>query len=196
MNTRGYIVGATLIILVIMAIILTVFKQKSASLKLSYFPNDATVYADGDSQGSAKSLSLSAGPHSIIIKRSGFADSINQVDLKAGQTKALSAALLPNSPEGFAWLQQHPDQQLQREAIGGQAFDQNSGNAAEKYPLITKLPIYHRDYKIDYGSSQKHSGAIAIYITAAGTIQRQEALDRIRSEGYDPSDYEIIFRTP
>jgi hypothetical protein len=65
-------------------------------------------------------------------------------------------------------------------------------------PLISKLPLdVSPAFIIDYGASVKYPDdptKIAIYIFSANPSNKHDAISSIYFLGYDPSDYEIVFK--
>jgi hypothetical protein len=198
-----YLVGAALIVALIGYIFYLGLqpKDKTATLDIqSAVPTDINVTVDGTKVKSTGKVAVKPGTHTVAAKRSGFADKIQQVDVANGQTKTIRLLLTPNSQEGYDWARAHPDQFLEYEAQAGQTFDQNSKNITQKYPLIAYLPEIHPTWRVDYGQSQAHPNdpnSIAIIVTYGGAdIDKQNALQWIKDQGFNPADYEIIFQLP
>ena len=85
---------------------------------------------------------------------------------------------------------------FQGEAASGKAFDQQVSTSQKSSPIISVLPAVDPEFRIDYGQSvlfPNQSGAIALYIKADTPDGRVQAVAWIRNNGFDPSDYEIIF---
>ncbi len=72
-------------------------EHRLTGLTLSIDPPDAEAYLDGQSMGSGGIFKdLPAGSHTLIVKRDGYQDWQNQVDLKSGRANRVRVALVPN----------------------------------------------------------------------------------------------------
>lgn len=70
----------------------------TAGLALSVDPADAEAYLDGQSMGSGGIFKdLSAGTHNLAVKRDGYQEWQNEVDLKPGRTNRVRVALIPKA---------------------------------------------------------------------------------------------------
>lgn len=203
LKRRLYIgIGVIALGLVIAALLLGLqSRDKTATIEIqSAVPNDASVTIDNGKVGSNSKNAVLPGKHTVAARRSGFEDKTQEVEVKQGETKIIRLIMTPNSEEGYTWLRNHPDLAVEYESMVGQQFDQASDKATQINPLIAYLPEVHRTWRIDYGASAAHPddpGALAIIITYGGSdIDKQNALDWIKSQGFNPSDYEIIYKTP
>ncbi len=77
-------------------------------------------------------------------------------------------------------------------------FNQDSQSAIAAYPIIANLPKDMSPvFRIDYGVSlkyPKYSKKIALYISSDRPDNKLSAIEYIYKMGYDPSEYEIIFK--
>jgi len=105
--------------------------------------------------------------------------------------------LVPNSQEGYSWLLNHPDEQAERQTLGGSAFSQSVQQSLHQNPIISKLPFVGpgNEYRIDYGTAPRKSSStdVAIYITYYVPVGKQDALNWIEQQGYDPSKMNIVY---
>lgn len=175
-------------------------RDKTATIEVqSTVPNDPTVTIDGDKVTSNGKVGVTPGKHTVKAKRSGFDDKSIDVDVKTGETKTVQFLMTPNSDEGRQWLRDHPNEAYQFEGAQGKEFDQTSATITADNPLIAHLPEIHPTWRVDYGQSQKqpdNEKAVAIIITYGNDYAKQSALDWIKSKGFNPDDYEIIYKTP
>jgi hypothetical protein len=194
-------------VVVAMALIVFIFilglqsKDKTSAIDVrSAVPTDANVTIDSQKVNSNGKVAVKPGQHTVTAKRNGFSDKIVNVSVKMGETKTVRLLMSPNSEVGRQWLRDHPTAALEFEAQQGQEFNQNSENTTAKNPLISYLPEVHPTWRVDYGASVKSPNdpyAVAIIITYGGSdIDKQNALDWIKSLGLNPDDYEIIYQTP
>jgi hypothetical protein len=92
--------------------------------------------------------------------------------------------------------QQDPKIQNLIQEYSGKIFGSASQEVSQKYPLVAMLPHLDLDFRIDYGKGVRSKDTVsstAIYIRAFSPAARREAISWIRQQGYDPSDYEIVF---
>lgn len=198
-----YIVAAALIVILIGFVFYLGLqaKDKTATIEIqSAVPTDPTVAIDGQKVSSNSKNSVKPGQHTVVAKRNGFADSSQQVSVNSGETKTVRLLMDPNSDVGYQWLRDHPDAAVEWEGKVGQQFDQNSAKTTDKNPLTSYLPEVHATWRIDYGKSQAYPNdpsAVAIIITYGGAdIDKENAIQWIKDQGFDPNNYEIIFQTP
>lgn len=176
-------------------------RDKTALIEIqSAVPNDANVTINGNKVGANSKNAVVPGKHTVSAKRNGFDDKTQEVEVKQGETKTVRLIMTPNGDEGYNWLRAHPDASMEYEGAVGQQFDQTSDKATAENPLIAYLPEVHPTWRVDYGKSVKNPNdptALAIIITYGGSdIDKQNALDWIKSQGFKPEDYEIIYQTP
>jgi hypothetical protein len=176
-------------------------KDKTATITIqSVVPNDPTITIDGQKVKANGDTAVTPGKHTLVAKRNGFADKTQEVEAKNGQPATVRLIMTPNSQVGYDWLREHPDQAVEWEGQVGQQFDQNSRNTTNRNPLISYLPEIRPTWRVDYGKSEKHPddpSAVQIIITYGGAdIDKQNALQWIKDQGFNPNDYEIKFQLP
>lgn len=197
-------IGVGVIVLALLAYIFILgLKSSSSSGTLniqSIVPTDASVTVDNHQVNSNGNVSVTPGQHTVVAKRNGFADKTLNTTVKAGETQNVNIIMTPNSNVGYQWLTDHPDAAVQFEGQQGAQYTQNSQTTTDKNPLIAYLPEIRPTWRIDYGKSKAHPNdptAVAIIITYGGAdIDKQNALQWIKDQGFNPDDYEIIFQLP
>ena len=176
-------------------------RDKTASIEIqSAVPNDAKVTIDGGGVGSNSKNGVKPGKHTVLAKRDGFEDKSQEVDVKEGETKIIRLLMTPNSQVGYEWMRAHPDLAVEYEAMVGKEFGEQSTKTVDANPLIANLPEIHPTWRVDYGKSVAYPNdpnKVAIIITYGGPeIDKQNALNWIKSLGFNPADYEIIYKVP
>jgi hypothetical protein len=176
-------------------------RDKTATIEIqSRVPDDATVAINGNKVGSNSKNGVIPGKYTIVAKRNGFEDKTEEVEAKKGETKVVRLLMSPNSEEGYKWMRNHPDRAREYEAMKGAEYSKKVEAGTNANPLISHLPEVHPTWRIDYGKSVQNPDdptAAAIIITTAGSdMAKQQALDWIKSQGFNPADYEIIYETP
>jgi len=166
----------------------------------STVPNDPTITIDAKKVSANGKVNVTPGKHTVAAKRNGFYDKTTDVTVKMGETQKVQIIMNPSGDVGYQWLRDHPDLATQWEAVIGHQFDQNSQNTTTRNPLISYLPMIRPTWRIDYGVSEKHPTdptAVTITITYGGAeIDKQNALQWIKDQGFNPSDYDIVFKLP
>lgn len=186
-----------LVLLLIGFTVLNSSKHKGTTkIDIHVIPEDSQIKVDG--VVSDKVTYLNAGNHKFEAHKEGWADAIQTIEIKA-EEKQRNVYLVPapNSKEVSDWLNKNPKVQQQRETFGSINFEVNGTQVSKKYPLVVKLPYIDRYFRIDYGvgvKSKDQATSTAIYIRASSAENRQMALNWIRQQGFDPTDYEIVFK--
>ncbi|SRR6266702_2496295 len=198
-----YIIAALLVLALIGCIFYLGLqsKDKTATLDIqSAVPDDINVTVDGAKVSSTDKVGVKPGQHVVGAKRNGFADQTLTIQATKGQTTTVRLLMTPNGQAGYDWARAHPTQMAEYEAKTSATYDQNSQITTAKNPLTSYLPEIHPTWRVDYGPSKAHpndTNAVTIIITYGGSdIDKQNALDWIKSLGFDASKYEIIFQTP
>jgi hypothetical protein len=175
-------------------------KDKTAKIDIqSAVPDDINVTIDGGKVASNGKVSVKPGSHKVVAERKGFEGKTQTVDAKAYETKTVRLLLRPNGPEGSDWARSHPDAFREFEGVAGREFDQKGELLSNKFPIISALPEVHPTWRVDYGQSEKHpndSNALEVIITSVDDVSKQQALDWMKKNGYNPADYEIVYRQP
>lgn len=195
----GGVVAAVLIIFVFVLGLQS--RDKTAAIDVqSAVPDDINVTIDGAKVASNGKVDIKPGNHSLNAQRSGFESQTQTVTVNQGETKTVRLLLTPNGQDGYDWARNHPNQFLEYESKASQTFVQTSQDLTQKYPLIAHLPEIHPNWRVDYGKSVAHPNdpnALAIIITYGGSdIDKQNAINWIKSQGFNPSDYETIYKVP
>lgn len=189
---KRYIIGISLAIIGLAIFILT---RPKDNLVINVAPSSAEVIIDGKPYSSGGKR-LEPGKYTITAKKDGFTSPSKTVTVSDDKLIEVDLLLNPVTAEAYGYLRDNPDEQLEREALGGKLVDIRSDEASKKTPLINELPFIDLMYRIDYGPSHKNrqdTAASAIYITLYDESARSQALDWIRYKGYDPEKLEIIY---
>lgn len=176
-------------------------KDRTAIIEIqSAVPTDAKVTIDGNGVGSKSKNDVTPGKHTMVAKRDGFEDKTQEIEVKQSETKIIRLLMTPNSEVGYDWLRSHPDLAVEYESIVGQEYNKAAQKATAANPLISYLPEVHPTWRVDYGKSVAHPNdpkALAVIITTGGSdLAKQQALDWIKSQGFNPDAYEIIYKVP
>lgn len=173
----------------------------TGEVSLQLAPRDMQLFVDGKEADANEEniLALSPGKHTIKGQRTDFIENSITVDVKKGETHDALLLLDPLNAVGQQYLDEHPEESGLYSYKSSAAFDRSVEIMTENSPIVSDLPILDPNWRMDYGQSVGHKekdGAIAVFIYAASPEARQNALGWMRQQGYDPSDYEIIFEQP
>lgn len=168
------------------------------ALIIGVSPSDSSLTVDGQAFSSGKKVYLIPGNHTFKATREHFESVTTSLELRDSTSVRNIILILPAiSSEAKAYLLDHPSEQALREALGGQLANEQGQAARSKTPLVDSLPFIDREYRIDYGPSQKNPSdptAIAITITSTSEASKQDAISWIRFKGFDPDALEIIYK--
>jgi len=183
-------------VIVLLGIFYLLRPRSTPDLNLVLVPSAAHAKLDGKNWISDGKAYVTPGHHTLTVSFNGFATQTTSFDIVKDKLKTVTVALGVSSDEGRDWLIAHPDEAKKLEQLTGSAFSNSTQQRVTKLPLIKELPYIERYFRIDYGKSKLHpddDNAVAIYITTYGQPGVQQALDWIRSQGYNPNTLEIIY---
>lgn len=121
------------------------------TVKIAVSPSDATFTIDGKPAATTGEISLTKGKHTLKASRHDFADATKTIDTNdLGPGKKIFLILEPTNAAGSKWLDDHPDEVLEREADSGQTFSKTQKNIIDEYPIVSQLPRDTLDYIVDY----------------------------------------------
>ncbi|MCX6698412.1 MAG: PEGA domain-containing protein [Methanomicrobiales archaeon] len=77
-------------------------QQATGSISVSSTPPGATILLDGINKGTTPTTlnGISAGTHTIVLKKSGYPDYLANIIINAGQTASISVSLVVQQPTG------------------------------------------------------------------------------------------------
>lgn len=173
-------------------------KADMGTITTAITPSVATITIDGQKvkEGSVK---VEPGRHAVAFSYKGFTPASRQVTVAKNEEVFVGEILAPSSPETQNWYLEHPEDRQKAEGISSSDYGQLVKTVSQKYPILADLPVAESSFRIDYGKSQKQPDnveAVGIYIRAIDQQGRDDALNWIRTFGYDPDDYEIIYINP
>src|SRR5581483_1514584 len=133
------------VIILILAALIFIPVKNSVSHKnktpvtIEVAPTDSKVTING-TPAKAGVQYLAAGSYEIRATRSGFADDSKNIKVQQNQPISVYLIPTPNTPEALNWLKANPDEQAQREILGGKKFNADQAFIKSTYPLLQKLP--------------------------------------------------------
>lgn len=175
----------------------TYIQSQQSKVVIKSVPDDATVTIDNKTVTNNGTAYVQPGKHTIVASRNQFKSQTQNFTINKGETKDFSFYLLSDGDAGRQWLADHPDQASEIEGYYGTQITNRANNLYQNNPILDQLPAIDNTYRIDYGISKKTPpGEYALYIQAADQGGRADALDWMRTAGFDPSKYEIYWVDP
>lgn len=189
------IIGLIVFSLIGNTVYVNIKHRELIKVTISVIPDDSMVKIDNGTVKAGANY-VKPGTHVFEASKPGFETNKVTMEIQKKNTEVFLDPA-PASEEAKEWLRKNPKIQRQREALGGTQYAQVSQNAGDKYPLIKQLPHIDRDFRVDYGqpvASKDKVTPLAIYVRASSAVNRSVAVGWIKQQGFDTSDYEIIFR--
>jgi hypothetical protein len=168
--------------------------KNNATIDVLIAPSGSKVKLNGHGIRVGK-IKVKSGEYTINAYKNGFTDGEVKVSVKVGETRFAGLILEPNDPSTKSWYDNHPEDASLADGIVGQRLGQDSADAVAENPLISKLPFLgpSLEYRIDYGISAEGKDNPAIYIRAISPQARENAINWIKKQGFDPGKMEIIY---
>lgn len=186
-------VGVLLIVLLMSLIYLKL--RPNAELIVVAAPSQATLRLDGKKiQNGARGIC--AGKHKIELSLEGFETKTQEFEISAGETQSINLYLVGENEDYSHYLQNEEDIKLLG-LIGDETAKQVASDYWAAKSILEILPI---TLVGDDGesSSRLESGedcarSYCLKITDQGEALKEKMLERIKSLGFNPDDYEIQY---
>jgi hypothetical protein len=190
------IISTTVVLLLIIlgtALFITLDRMNKTAVSLNIFPNDAHMTINDQSVKSG-TVYLKPGTYTIKASRGGFEDESKTITVeKSEQTVAM--IMIPASEAAKQWVQDHQVEYNQIQGLGEKVAHEKGKEFNNRNPIAKDLPYRTFIYTIGYQADPTDPSGNSIILTIdAPEGYRQAALYRIRQLGYDPTDFNIIFR--
>lgn len=195
------IIGIILII-AIPIIIYLISSQYSATLTTIIAPSSATLTINNKTYPIDSDLHLKPQTITATISAEGFESQELTLDLSAGETSTLATYLIPNDGD-ISWYYQNSKENELLERVTDTMADQQANLYREKYPITSLLPLSvvdvdettysMKEYRIDVGEFSDCQTDFCLKITDMTGGNQSAAYDKLRENGYNPDDYEIIY---
>lgn len=199
MNIRKIILLSCIAAVLLIAGLVAYSLVPKAYITFTTAPGQVSVSID---HGSKKTITngdkvkVSPGKHTIVVSRDEFDPYEKEITLKNGQTEEFLVALSPLTDAARALLKDTASQAI-IQRFYGKTFSKQTSDITKNYPLVAALPIQARLYTVYACPSQKYpadASKIAICVDLYHDSLEPYVLKDIQSRGYNPADYEIIWR--
>jgi hypothetical protein len=188
-----------LLIFIIWQIVTTVRHGQMGSLGVQTAPSDMTLTIDGKKIADKGTVYVGIGKHTWKASRDHFTSKTGSVNVSKGKQQQFIVFLLPSDATGTQYLKDHPDEAYLIEGLTGTKNDQLAQQQVDTQPLLNLLPFIGPafEYRIDYGETPagaKYPQQPGIYISANSDQAKQDALDWMNAQGYDPTKMNIVYQ--
>lgn len=185
--------GFFLLLFIIYNASIKVSRTGEIKIEIAAIPDDSDVYVNGRLE-ERKVLYIQPGEYTFSAHKDGFKDDSLKINV---QEENVEVGLIPapESTEAFRFLENNPEVQAKREAIGNQRSNKKGAQFEANNPIVSLLPVTDitGPFSIDYGQSKTRPNDIFLLVSDSSPSGRQNALKWISRHGYDPADFEIIF---
>lgn len=165
-------------------------RQGKIAITVTAVPNDTTITLNGSQKISPGVIYLAPGTYSVRGHKDGFNDFTREFSLD-GDHSRITVPLVPSSEEAKKWAQDNHSKYSELEKIGGAIAAKNGEKFHKENPIVNNLPYENPYYTIGYQSADDKT--IILTISAVSARYRYNALQQIRSWGYDPTDFKILY---
>ena len=210
-----FVLVVGLIVVISVAIFVNIDIHKDAAIVFNVAPVDATITINGDSNYTNGANSISPGDYEIKISHEGLESKTIKVSIAPRQVITISTFLSgPDNNFEFYELKENYSsmQMLKTIASRGNNITTDHDTSAEtfiddydrKTQIVNILPIDYFEMDETNKDAGKFFGIdlndncdkidLCLIVAPIKNVSHEEALEFIRSQGYDPNDYDIIFQ--
>ena len=172
-------------------------EENLISLRVESIPKDVIIRIND--KVSSNGTKLKPGKYAVKVERDDFSSNTQVVVIEDRSSRypnnefVLTVTLDANSEKGRNILKKYSEKDyLELEGKSSQSGSSIGEDFKKENPIIGLLPYIQSYYRIDYGKTDE--GKFKIVITANEPIGRQVAVERIRSWGFNPTNYLIEFK--
>jgi len=168
-------------------------------IKFETAPNNVGVLIDSEDRYSIKNgdtITINPGKHTISVFQDEFITYEKKIDIKNKQTYDFIIALTPITNNAKKLLNNKASD-IVLERYYGEIMTKQTEELEKNYPILDVLPLYGRAYEIMACPSVKYprsSIKLGICINTSEPGIESFARDNIIQHGYNPDDYEIIYK--
>jgi len=195
---RKILISITLLFFLSFIGLVVYFLIPRSYLTFQTAPNQVVVLIDSKDRvvvSNGSSVTIGPGKHSLTIFRNDFNPHTEIVDIKNGETKDISVALLPLTSAAKK-LMDNVDSQKVIEKTTGIDMSRQIELTKKLNPITNILPISNRNYHISYCPSENYPDSpnkIALCIDIPSEDFKIYVNEDLKSRGFNPDDFEIIW---
>ena len=191
---------AVIVILGISLIFIIDNATRTVSVRFMIAPASATITLNGQKYQNAETYRIRPGNYDLLIAKDGFDPYQNSLVLNDNDDINISISL-EIQPGNEDYYKQHPNEAYALETIWTDQMIAGSEVVLADNPLLNILPInveyyiqnqQYVHYQISFRIDDPENVTVLINDYTGGN--HDAALERIRTEGYNPDDYTIEYR--
>ena len=191
---------AVIVILGISLIFIIDNATRTVSVRFMIAPASATITLDGQKYQNAETYRIRPGNYDLLIAKDGFDSYQSSLVLNDNDDINISISL-EIQPGNEDYYKQHPNEAYALETIWTDQMIAGSEVVLADNPLLNILPInveyyiqnqQYVHYQISFRIDDPENVTVLINDYTGGN--HDAALERIRTEGYNPDDYTIEYR--
>ena len=174
--------------------------SRSVTVRFLVAPSSATITLGDTQYQSAETYRIRPGNYELTIAKDGFDPYQESLTLNDGDNLNINIAL-EIQPGNENYYKEHPGEAYVLEAIWTNQMIAGSEVVLADNPLLNILPVdveyyvqnkEYIHYQISFRIDNPENVVVLINDYTGGNYDA--ALERIRTEGYDPSNYNIEYR--
>lgn len=195
----GILTGILIVILAISFYFVIDDASRSVTIRFMVAPSSAKITLNGTEYQSATTYKITPGDYTLLIEKPGFESYEKQISPVENDNLNISIALSVQ-PGNENYYKEHPNEAYALETIWTDQMVAGSDIVFENNPLFKILPIdveYYVNnqryvhYQITFSIDTPERTAVLINDYTGGNYEA--ALERIRTEGYNPDNYTIEY---
>lgn len=189
------LIVAVIAVVAIYNIVIVISRLGETKIEVDVLPKSSTITVNGNRIGST--IYLGNGEYEFKAMAPGYNEDSFNLTLKNNQSTTPKVILLPEpvSSDILNQLAEDPVFQAQREALGSEKSNLLGSRVINKNPFVSQLPYTDilGPFTIDYSLEAREDGRLNLIIKDSSPKGRSAALQWIRNQGADPTDYSITF---
>lgn len=162
------IIGVVVVSLVLIAIAISLYTNRKGSLLIQIAPNDSQVRIDGGNLqrvDKAFYIDLSKGKHNVLVRKEGYIDSTQTVEIKSGKQEIIEVTLQENPKQNSPTASNTPITKTSQSSPTSTTSNQT--NIAQTNQNITANQYGTTNNKITNIASLKFQGDLGSKLVAA-----------------------------
>lgn len=153
-------------------------------------PKDSSIIINGKKY-SGSSLYIEPGKYNITISKDGFLSHSQELIVNEVDNPKVYVGLSPDSEEARRWQARHRSDYTDLENQSFEYAQEYGENFQRRWPITKILPIKDPYFTVSYRVDE--NSEITITIKGTSPRYREFAIEEIRKNGFEPTDYRFEF---
>lgn len=199
------VIFANIIAILVAILIIVIHNSKTATIDIMVAPSGAEISLNGKKYDNFTSYNVVPGDYQVVIEMEGMQTREYDLTLEDGEFARIWNYLV-DADGGFTYYESHPDEvEVLKDVADGMARD-FIGGFENLYAITDVLPL---TFSNTHEQDANEIVSISIRLGEEGECEKrgyclvvtdytgkntEKALAMIRDAGYNPDDYEIIFK--